>query len=149
MIKIRRGTKEDISKARELIIELARYEQAENEVRVTEEQMTEYGFGKDPLFGFFVAEIHNEIVGLALYYFRYSTWKGKRMYLEDLIVTESHRRKGIGKLLFDQMISESIETGCSGMMFQVLGWNKPSIEFYKTYKVEMSDEWLNVHLNHE
>ncbi len=99
------------------------------------------GFGPNPIFGFFVAEVDKVIVGLTLYYWRYSTWKGKRLFLEDLIVTEKQRGSGIGKLLFDRTIQKAIEEDCSGMMWQVLEWNEPAINFYKKYNAKLDDEW--------
>ena len=88
-----------------------------------------------------------EIVGFALYYIRYSTWKGQRLYLEDLLVTESLRGKGIGKLLFDRLIEEGKEKKYSGMVWQVLDWNEPAINFYKKYKADIDSGWLNCSLN--
>jgi GNAT superfamily N-acetyltransferase len=89
------------------------------------------------------------IVGFALYYIRYSTWKGCRMYLEDLIVTESWRGKGVGKLLFDRLIVEAREMGFNGMTWQVLDWNEPAIKFYKKYEADISPGWLNGSLSKE
>jgi GNAT superfamily N-acetyltransferase len=101
------------------------------------------GFGAKPIFGFFVAENEKGIVGLSLYYWRYSTWKAKRLYLEDIIVTEKERGTGIGKLLFDRTMRKAIEENCSGMMWQVLEWNEPAINFYKKYNAKLDDEWTN------
>ena len=92
--------------------------------------LEEDGFGTNPVFGFFVAEEDKLILGMALYYYRYSTWKGKRLYLEDIIVTQSHRGKGIGKMLFEEVMKKTLSENCTGMMWQVLDWNKPAIEFY-------------------
>ena len=143
-MKIREGTKSDLSRALELIRELAEFEHAPDEVTNTVEAMERDGFGPDPLFGFYVAEEKTGIVGLALYYYRYSTWKGRRMYLEDIIVTESHRGQGIGKALFDQVIRKGIEMNCSGMVWQVLDWNEPAIQFYReVYGADLDGEWIN------
>ncbi|MEM6359301.1 MAG: GNAT family N-acetyltransferase, partial [Bacteroidota bacterium] len=92
---------------------------------------------------FFVAE-EKDIVGISLYYYRYSTWKGKRLYLEDIIVTESERGKGIGKHLFDATIEYGKANNCTGMVWQVLDWNEPAINFYqKYYQADLDDEWIN------
>lgn len=146
-ISIRRGTAADVPAMMELVRELALYEKAPNEVTNTEERMLAEGFGENPVFGSFVAEVDGKTVGISIYYYRYSTWKGKRMYLEDLIVTESMRGTGLGKMLFDATIEEGKATGCSGMMWQVLDWNEPSIKFYKRYGTRFDGEWLNCHLD--
>jgi len=145
-VKIRSGIKKDLPGVLELIKELAQFEKASDQVSNTVERMEEDGFGLNPVYGFFVAEDRHEIVGLSLYYFRYSTWKGKRLYLEDIIVTENQRGKGLGKLLFERTMKFSLEQGCSGMMWQVLHWNKPAIDFYKKYHARLDEEWLNGHL---
>lgn len=111
---IRKGTKADLPKVLELIKELAVYEKAPQEVTNTITMMEEDGFGSKPIFGFFVAENEKGIVGLALYYYRYSTWKGKRLYLEDIIVTEKERGNGLGKLLFDRTMKQCLEDDCTG-----------------------------------
>ncbi|HTK18754.1 MAG TPA: GNAT family N-acetyltransferase, partial [Mucilaginibacter sp.] len=97
----------------------------------------------------FVAEVNGVIVGFALYYIRYSTWKGCRMYLEDLIVTEDWRGKGVGKLLFDRLIVEAREMGFNGMSWQVLDWNEPAIKFYKKYEAALDGAWINGSLSRE
>jgi GNAT superfamily N-acetyltransferase len=145
-VKIRPGEKKDLAQSLELIRELAEYEKAPHEVTNTVAMMEADGFGANPVFGFFVAEVENAIVGISLYYYRYSTWKGKRMYLEDIIVTEKHRGKGIGKLLFEATMKKALEEKCTGMMWQVLDWNQPSIEFYKRYNTRFDHEWINCHL---
>lgn len=149
MTIIRKGTKADLPRALELIIELATFERAPDQVINTVRQMEEDGFGQNPVFGFFVAENKNGIVGLALYYWRYSTWKGKRIWLEDIVVTDSERGKGIGKLLFDRMLSFCVEENSEGMMWQVLDWNEPAIQFYKKYGAAVGTQWLNCTLERE
>lgn len=142
-ITIRKAQKEDCIQLLELVKELAHYEKAPNEVTVTIEHFIESGFGNIPVWWAFVAEENNVIWGFALYYIRYSTWKGQRMYLEDIIVTEPARGKGIGALLMDALILEAKERNLKGITWQVLNWNKPAINFYKKYKVKFDDEWVN------
>lgn len=146
MILIRNGKKEDLPRALELIKELAEFERAGQEVTNTLSAMEEDGFGSNPVFGFFVAEEQDQIHGISLYYYRYSTWKGKRLYLEDIIVTESQRGKGIGKLLFEAAMKKTMDGSCTGMMWQVLDWNESAIEFYKRYDTRFDHEWINCHL---
>jgi GNAT superfamily N-acetyltransferase len=149
MIEIREGKKTDIPRVLELIKELAEYEKALHEVTNTVSMLEEDGFGSNPVFGFFVAEEEQEIHGLALYYYRYSTWKGKRLYLEDIVVTQRQRGKGIGKWLFEATMKKVLEENCTGMMWQVLDWNTPAIEFYKRYNTRFDEEWINCHLESE
>lgn len=144
---IRQGTATDIPATLTLIKELAEFEKAPLEVDNTEERMLQEGFGEHPVFGFLVAEIQGEIVGISLYFFRYSTWKGKRLFLEDLIVTEKHRGKGIGKALFEKTLEKSIELNCNGMSWQVLDWNTPAIQFYEKYHAKFDSEWINCSLS--
>ncbi len=145
-IQIRKGTAADIPSALNLVKELAVYEKAPDEVEVTIEEMTNWGFGLDKQFDFYMASINNEIVGMALYYFKYSTWKGKCLFLEDIIVTESQRGKGIGKLLFDKVVQDSKDMNVRRMEWQVLDWNTPAIEFYKKYDAVLDGEWINCKL---
>lgn len=147
-IVIRNAIKEDCQKMMELINELAVYEKAAEEVTVDFNHFVETGFGENPVWWAFVAEVEENVVGFALYYKRYSTWKGSRLYLEDLIVTDKLRGKGIGKLLFDKLIEEAKEKKYSGMMWQVLDWNEPAINFYKKYEgVNIDNGWLNCNMN--
>lgn len=140
---IRRAVAADCARLLELVKELALYEKAPEEVTVTLEHFTESGFGPNPVWWAFVAEMDGEIKGFALYYIRYSTWKGQRMYLEDILVTESCRGKGLGKLLFDRLIEEAKEKKLSGIVWQVLEWNEPAINFYKKYDATFDPEWVN------
>ncbi|MBP6385793.1 MAG: GNAT family N-acetyltransferase [Pseudarcicella sp.] len=145
---IRKGKIEDIPKVYELIIELAIYEKALHQVTNTIEQLKIDGFGENPLFEFLIAENdEQEIVGMSLYYFRYSTWKGKRLYLEDLIVKENQRANGYGKMLLEATIQAAKDSKSTGLMWQVLDWNQPSIDFYKKFGATFDGEWLNVHLD--
>jgi GNAT superfamily N-acetyltransferase len=148
-MNIRTAKKEDCPRLMELINELALFEKLPEEVTVTLEEFEDAGFGENPVWKAFVAEDNDIIVGFALYYVRYSTWKGCRLYLEDLLVTESYRGKGVGKLLFDQVIKETLEMGYSGMVWQVLDWNEPAIKFYKKYEANIESGWLNAALSKE
>ncbi|MBS1591102.1 MAG: GNAT family N-acetyltransferase [Bacteroidetes bacterium] len=143
MITIRRAEKKDCKRLLELIKELAVYEKAPQEVTVTLQHFEESGFGKKPVWWAFVAEENNLILGFTLYYIRYSTWKGQSLYLEDFLVTEKARGKGIGKLLFDRIIKECKEKGYTRMCWQVLEWNEPAINFYKKYNATLDNEWVN------
>ena len=149
MISIRPGTRADMPQVFDLVMELAVYELAADQVTNSLDQMTEDGFGPQPLFSFLIAEDTdvNKIVGIALYYYRYSTWKGKRLYLEDIIVTESHRGYGIGKMLLEEAIEMARQTRCTGMMWQVLDWNQPAIGFYKQFGTRFDNGWTNCHLD--
>ncbi len=142
-IKLRRAVKEDCKQLLDLIIELAVYEKAPDEVTVTLKHFEESGFNKYPVWWGFVVEENDIIIGFVLYYIRYSTWKGQRMYLEDFVVTEKARGKGVGKLLFDKLIEEAKEKKYNGIVWQVLDWNEPAINFYKKYDAKIENEWLN------
>jgi ribosomal protein S18 acetylase RimI-like enzyme len=149
-ITIRRAIREDCPRLMELVNELAVYERAPEQVTATLDHFTESGFGKNPVWWSFVAQstADQKILGFALYYIRYSTWKGQRMYLEDIIVTESARGMGIGKLLFDRLLAEAKEKKFAGIVWQVLNWNEPAIRFYKKYDhVIFDDEWLTCAIN--
>jgi GNAT superfamily N-acetyltransferase len=146
-ITIRIGTKPDLPRVLELIKELALYERAPHEVTNTVERMEQDGFGSNPIYGLFVAENERGIVGISIYYWRYSTWKGKRLYLEDIIVTEKERGSGIGKRLFDRTMQHALDENCTGMLWQVLEWNEPAINFYKKYyQAKLDGEWINCSL---
>lgn len=140
---IRRAEKRDCTRLLELIQELADYEKAPQEVTVTLEHFEESGFGEKPVWWAFVAEMNGKVEGFALYYIRYSTWKGQCLYLEDFLVTEKLRGQGAGKLLFDRVIEEAKERGYNRMVWQVLDWNEPAINFYKKYNATLDPEWVN------
>ncbi|MEI9942826.1 MAG: GNAT family N-acetyltransferase [Chitinophagaceae bacterium] len=142
-ISIRRAVKKDCSRLMELVQELADYEKAPNEVTVSLQHFEESGFGKNPVWWGFVAEADGLIVGFALYYIRYSTWKGQAMYLEDILVTNTMRGKGVGQLLFDRLIEEAKEKKLNRIAWQVLEWNEPAINFYKKYNAAFDGEWVN------
>lgn len=151
-INIRRAEKKDCFQLLGLVKELAVYEKAPNEVTVTLQHFEESGFGQQPVWWAFVAEDSDKqyqeseslIVGFALYYIRYSTWKGQRMYLEDIIVTDEYRGRGIGQLLMDALIDEAKQKQFHGIVWQVLDWNEPAINFYKKYNANFDPEWINV-----
>ncbi|MFM2337588.1 MAG: hypothetical protein RL115_781 [Bacteroidota bacterium] len=152
-IIIRRAEEQDCERLLELVNELAIYEKAPQEVTVTLDHFKQSGFGQNPVWWAFVATSPNplnqgqeQILGFALYYIRYSTWKGQRMYLEDILVTAEARGKGIGTLLMNRLIVEAKEKKFSGMMWQVLDWNEPAINFYKKYNTTFDGEWYNVTL---
>ncbi len=140
---IRRAVEADCERILELVTELAVYERAANEVTVSLPHFTDSGFGSNPVWWAFVAEVDGTVQGFALYYIRFSTWKGQRMYLEDFLVTEEMRGKGLGKLLFDALIQEAKEKGLNGIQWQVLEWNEPAINFYKKYDAAFDAEWVN------
>lgn len=146
---LRVATVDDCPRLMELVHELALFERAPEEVTVTLDEFIDAGFGAKPVWKAYVAEVDGLIVGFALYYIRYSTWKGCRLYLEDLIVTEAYRGRKIGKLLLDRLIVEAKELGFSGMVWQVLDWNEPAINFYKKYEANLEAGWLNVSLSKE
>jgi GNAT superfamily N-acetyltransferase len=146
-LHIRKAVQEDCSRLLELIQELALYEKAPQEVTVSLEHFVESGFGSSPVWWALVAEQDQKILGFALYYIRYSTWKGQRMYLEDILVTETARGLGIGTLLFNQLIVEAKEKKLNGIVWQVLEWNKPAIAFYQKYNAALDAEWINCSIN--
>ncbi len=148
-INIREGKKEDLPQVLALVKELAIYEKAENEVENTVAMMLDDGFGPHPIYGFFVAETEEKIVGLALYYYRYSTWKGKCIYLEDIVVTEAWRGAGIGRKLLDKIVEKAREVNVRRISWQVLDWNEPAINFYKKVGASLDAEWINCALTRE
>lgn len=148
-IVVRKGVEEDLQEVLELIKELAAYERAPEEVVVTENEMLNWGFGKDKVFDFFVVEKENKIVAMALYYYKYSTWKGKCLFLEDIIVTAKERRNGFGKMLFNEVAKVAKAEKVKRMEWQVLEWNEIAIRFYKKYMSNFDDEWINCKLTYE
>ena len=144
MPTIRRGREADLPHVLALIQELAAYERAPEAVTNTLEAMRRDGFGPSPIFGFFVLEDEDaDILGMALFYTAYSTWKGRMLYLEDLVVTEAARRGGYGQQLFEAVLNEARRTGAKLLKWQVLEWNEPAINFYKKAGAEIETEWFN------
>ena len=146
---IRTALEKDCPSILELIHELALYEKAPQEVTVTLQEFVEAGFGANPVWKAFVAASEGKIIGFALYYIRYSTWKGCRLYLEDFIVTEEFRGQGVGKLLFETVMQEAKDKGFNGMSWQVLDWNEPAINFYNKYNAYLEAGWLNASFSRE
>lgn len=148
-INIRKAERKDCKRIQELVYELAVYEKQPQEVTVSLKQFEESGFGEHPVWWAFVAEVDGNIEGFALYYIRFSTWKGERMYLEDILVTEKMRGNCIGTALFNALIEEAEQRKLNGIVWQVLDWNESAINFYKKYDAEFDGEWLNAALSFE
>ena len=140
---IRTATKNDLPQVLELIKELAVYEKEPDAVVITLEQLEEDGFGETPIYWIILAENENSLLGMSFYYIRYSTWKGKSLYLEDLVVKEEYRGHQIGEALFNETIKTAKGMGAKAMNWQVLDWNEPAINFYKKFNAELYSEWLN------
>ncbi len=148
-VTIRNGKTDDVPEVLKLIKDLAIYEKALDEVETTVESMIVDCFGEKKLFDFIVAELDSNIIGTAVYFSTYSTWKGRVLYLEDLIVQEEYRRSGIGKKLLDVLINIAVSLNCKRMSWQVLDWNEPAIEFYKKIGAAFDDEWINCKLTYD
>jgi predicted N-acetyltransferase YhbS len=140
--EIRWATVADVPAVLAMIKELAEYENASDQVTLTEDQLRADGFD-EKRFEILVAETDSEVVGIAFFYPRYSTWKGHTLYLEDLIVKEEQRRKGIGCALFEELLRISKERKCARLEWQVLDWNEPAIAFYEKMEANIDGEWLN------
>ena len=153
-IHIRIATLEDLPAAHQLIVELATYEKAPEQVILTLEQFTADFTAKHPIYHLFVAEATHEdgsteIVGIALYYFIYSTWKGRVIYLEDLVVTQAYRRHGVGQLLIDAVLDAARNEKVNQVRWHVLDWNEPAIRFYEKMGVKMEDDWTTCKVEKE
>ncbi|MCX6274862.1 MAG: GNAT family N-acetyltransferase [Bacteroidetes bacterium] len=142
-IIIRKGEKKDLPGVLALIHELAEFEKAPDAVTNTVALMEEDGFGEKPVFRFHVAELDEKIIGIAVYFVKYSTWKGRGLYLDDIVITEKYRSKGIGKKLFDLYVEEAKKIGAKQLHWQVLDWNVRAIEFYKRLDARIEAEWLD------
>lgn len=140
---IRKGCEEDVPGLLALIIELAIYEKQPEAVTVTEEQLVQGCFGPSSIADFLVAEKEGDIIGIAFYYQKYSTWEGPCLFLEDLVVGENYRRLGVGKALFDELVEQARRLGSMRLEWQVLDWNKPAIQFYKKINAQLDGEWIN------
>jgi GNAT superfamily N-acetyltransferase len=140
---IRRAVKEDCARLMELVRELAAFENAADAVSVSDAHFMESGFGEHPVWWAFVAEAHGEVVGFALYYIRYSTWKGQQLYLEDILVTRDARGQGIGGALMARLFTEAKERNMSGVTWQALDWNQPALDFYTKLGADMDPRWIN------
>ena len=141
-MNIRKGEKKDMKAVLELIQELATFEKEPDAVVVTVSDLERDGFGENPLFYTFMAEVDTEIVGMALYYYRYSTWKGKTIHLEDLIVKEKMRGSGLGFALYSKIIAQGKLDNVRRIEWNVLDWNTPAIDFYKKSGAKVLDDWL-------
>jgi GNAT superfamily N-acetyltransferase len=146
-ITIRKARREDCPRLMELIRELAVFEKAPGEVTVSLDHFVESGFGNNPVWWAYVAEVDGRVEGFALYYIRYSTWKGQRLYLEDILITEKMRGKGLGRLLFEKLLEEARALNLHGMVWQVLEWNEPAMRFYRKYNTQFDSEWVNCSLS--
>jgi GNAT superfamily N-acetyltransferase len=140
-MKIRKATINDASSIMNLIKELAVFEKEPEAVEVTVADLERDGFGEHPLFNCFVAELDAKIVGIALYYYRYSTWKGKTIHLEDLIVNQEYRGKNIGTMLYNEIMLEAQRQKVRRVEWAVLDWNTPAIKFYEKSGAVISNEW--------
>ncbi len=148
-ITIRKVKKEDMSRVHELIMELAVYEKLPQEVELNQNDLVNDAFGENPLFHCFVAEVNSKVEGMAIIYNRYSTWKGKTLHLEDLIVTKNMRNKGIGALLLDKVILFGKQMNVKRISWEVIDWNKKAIKFYERKGAKLISDWNIIHLNNE
>lgn len=146
---IRKGKKEDLPGVLALIHELALFEKAPDAVTNTVKDMEQDGFGNNPLFGFYVAELETKIIGVALYFTKYSTWKGRGLYLDDLVITEAYRGKGLGQKLFNAFMEEAKRQNARQVHWQVLDWNTPAIRFYEKLGASIDAEWLDCKMTEE
>ncbi|CAM3827269.1 GNAT family N-acetyltransferase [Flavobacterium cucumis] len=146
---IRKATKNDMTSVLELIQELATFEKEPDAVVVTVDDLVRDGFSENPLFQCFVAEVDEEIIGMALFYYRYSTWKGKTIHLEDLVVKENKRGTGAGFALYKEIIKQGKAENVRRIEWNVLDWNTPAIQFYEKSGAKVLDDWRVVHMDEE
>lgn len=146
-MKIRKGTIEDMPSVLSLINELAIFENEPDAVEVTVEDLKRDGFSENPLFQTFVAEVANEVIGVALYYYRFSTWKGKTIHLEDLVVKESKRGTGAGFALYSEILKQGKRDGVKRVEWNVLDWNTNAIQFYEKSGAKILKDWQVVQMD--
>lgn len=147
MTSIRKATVNDIPFILQMIRALAEYEKEPQEVTISESQLQKDGFGDSPLYQCLILELQQKSVGFALYYNRYSTWKGKTLFLEDLFVMPEARGAGLGKLAMLELAKIARDTDCVRFEWQVLDWNQPAIDFYKSLGTELLPQWVNCRLD--
>ena len=148
-MNIRKGNPEDMEAVLGLIQELADFEKEPDAVLITVDDLVRDGFGTTPLFHVFVAEVESEIVGIALYYYRYSTWKGKIIHLEDLVVKEKMRGTGLGYALYSEIIKQGKRDNVRRIDWHVLDWNTPAIDFYEKSGAKVYDDWRVAQMDEE
>jgi len=148
-INIRNARKEDMARVHELIVELAVFEKEPDAVEVTVHDLEKAGFGDLPKFTCFVAEVEKDIVGMALVYFRYSTWKGRTLHLEDLVVQANMRGKGVGEALYGRVLQFGQGQGVKRVQWEVLSWNEGAIKFYERSGANVLRDWHVVHMDEE
>lgn len=146
-VKIREANKEDMPAVLGLIKELAIFEKEPDAVEISVEVLEKEGFGENPLFRCFVAQKNELIVGAALVYFRFSTWKGRMLHLEDLIVKESERGNGIGEALYSKVMQFAFNLGLKRVAWEVLDWNQGAIRFYERSGAKLMKDWRVVHMD--
>ncbi|MBP6181321.1 GNAT family N-acetyltransferase [Flavobacterium sp.] len=146
-MNIRKGNAEDMKAVLGLIQELADFEKEPDAVLITVDDLVRDGFGETPLFHVFVAEVESEIVGIALYYYRYSTWKGKIIHLEDLVVKDKMRGTGLGYALYSEIIKQGKRDNVRRIDWHVLDWNTPAIEFYEKSGAKVLKDWHVVQMD--
>ena len=146
---IRFARKEDMKSIHDLITELAVFEKEPDAINISASDLERDGFSENPMFQVFLAEEEGKIIGMALFYERYSTWKGKAIHLEDLIVTQSKRGLGVGKALYTKLMEYAKEHNYKRVAWEVLDWNQGAIDFYKHTGAHVFDEWRVVHMTEE
>ncbi len=146
-MKIRKGTPQDMPDVLALITELAVFEKEPDAVVISTEDLLRDGFSENPLFHTFVAEVNEEIIGVALYYYRFSTWKGKTIHLEDLIVKENNRGTGAGFALYSEIIKQGKKDNVRRIEWNVLDWNTPAIDFYEKSGAKVLNDWRVVQMD--